>query len=205
MIYEIRTYTIRPRTMAEVERRWNEAYPVRAKYSSLAGLFRTEIGPLNEFIHIWPYADMDERNRIRAAAVQEEAWPPKIAEFIVNQKVEIVNSFPFAPEWAPGKLGPIYEMRQYRYQPGTLPDIMSKWEAALPERLKLSPLVMLGNLEVGPTVNSYIHIWAYSSIDERDIIRAEAAAAGNWPPAVTEPYLDQLNKIMVPLSISPAQ
>ena len=29
-------------------------------------------------------------------------WPPDVSEFIVNQKVEIVTPFDFAPEWKPG-------------------------------------------------------------------------------------------------------
>lgn len=198
MIYEIRTYTLKPRSMAEVEKRWAEALPVRQQYSACAGTFKTEFGPLNEFIHIWPYESIEERYRIRAEASKEAVWPPPLAEFIVNQRVEILNSFPFAPEWKPGKLEPVYELRQYTYPPGTLPDIQQKWEAALPGRLAFSPLVMLGNIEFGPTINSFIHMWSYASLDERNEVRQQASATGKWPAAVTEPYLAQQNKILVP-------
>lgn len=198
MIYEIRTYTLKPRTMAEVEKRWAEAYPVRERYSAAAGAFKTEFGPLNEFIQIWPYDSIEERYRIRAEASKEAAWPPPIAEFIVNQRVEILNPFPFAPEWTPGPLAPMYELRQYTYRPGTLPDIRQKWEAGLAGRMQFSPLAMLGNIEFGPTVNSFIHLWSYDSIEQRNEARRQASATGAWPPAVAEPYLAQENKILVP-------
>ena len=36
MIYEVRTYDIKPRSLAEVEKRFGEAYEKRKKYSELA-------------------------------------------------------------------------------------------------------------------------------------------------------------------------
>ena len=198
MIYEIRTYTLKPRSMAAVEKRWREAYPVRERYSPAAAVLKTEFGPLNEFIHIWAYDSIEERYRIRAEASKEAAWPPPIAEFIENQKIEILNPFPFAPEWKPGPMAAMYELRQYTYRPGTLPDIQAKWEAALPGRLQFSPIAMLGNIEFGPTANSFIHLWPYASIEERSSVRAQASATGKWPASVTEPYLRQENKILVP-------
>src|SRR5688572_31266865 len=66
MIYEIRTYQLAPGSQAEVEKRYGEAYQYRKKYSELTGFFHTEIGPLNEIIHIWRYSDLAERARIRA-------------------------------------------------------------------------------------------------------------------------------------------
>jgi hypothetical protein len=202
MIYEIRTYSLKPRTMAEVEKRWVDAYPVREPYSRVSAVLKTEFGPLNEFIQIWAYDSIEERYRVRAEASKEAAWPPPIAEFIENQKVEILNPFPFAPDWAPGPLQPIWEMRQYTYRPGTLADIQAKWEAGLAGRLQFSSLAMLGNIEFGPTANSFIHLWPYASIEERTETRAKAMATGQWPPAVAEPYLRQENKILVPAAQS---
>ena len=55
MIYEIRTYRIAPGSLAEVEKRFGEAYDYRKKYSELTAFLHTEIGPLNEIVHIWGY------------------------------------------------------------------------------------------------------------------------------------------------------
>ena len=70
MIYEIRTYQIAPGSLAEVEKRFGEAYEYRKKYSPLTAFWHTEVGPLNEIIHVWGYKDLAERAKVRAEAVQ---------------------------------------------------------------------------------------------------------------------------------------
>ena len=105
MIYEMRTYDLKPRALPEVEQRFGEAYEKRKKYSELAAFWHTEIGPLNQIIHVWGYKDMEERNRIREAAVKDGVWPPKISEFIVSQKSEIMVPFSFMKPIQPAKVG----------------------------------------------------------------------------------------------------
>jgi hypothetical protein len=206
MLYEIRTYTLRVGTQAEVEKLYGAAYESRKKYSQLAGFFHSEVGPLNQIIHIWPYENLEERARIRAEAGKDPNWPPKIQEYVVNQRVEIVVPFPGAPEWKPGAPGPVYELRQYSFRAGTLPEIIKNWNERLPERLKYSPLCLLGSVEFGPTANSFIHLWAYPSMAERNAIREKAAQAGIWPPAGgREHYLTMENKFLLPSTFSPAQ
>ena len=205
MIYEIRTYSLAVGSVAEVEKRFGEAYEYRKKYSELAAFWHTEIGPLNEIVHVWPYPDLGERARIRAGLAKEPNWPPKIAEFIRSQHSEILIPFPFSPLPKPGKVGPIYEMRIYTFKPGTLPDTMKSWEPKIPERMKLSPLVIVGSVDLGE-VNRFIHIWAYSSLDQRAAIRAKAAQLGVWPPGGGPTrVLTQANKIMTPSAFSPMQ
>ena len=82
MIYEMRTYDLKPRTQGEFEKRFGEAYEKRKNYSPLAAFWHSEIGPLNQVIHVWPYKDLEERNRIRTAAVKDGIWPPATTEFI---------------------------------------------------------------------------------------------------------------------------
>src|SRR2546428_10204933 len=77
MIYEIRTYQIKPGSLGEVEKRFGAAYESRKKYSPLAAFLHTEIGPLNEIIHIWPYQDAADRARVRAESSKDPNWPPK--------------------------------------------------------------------------------------------------------------------------------
>src|SRR5947207_1134984 len=67
MIYEIRTYRIAPGSLAEVEKRYAEAYEYRKKSSELTAFWHTEIGPLNEIVHVWGYKDLAERARLRGA------------------------------------------------------------------------------------------------------------------------------------------
>ena len=206
MIYEIRTYQIEPGSLAEVEKRFAEAYEYRKKYSELTGFFHTEIGPLNEIIHIWHYKDLADRARVRADASKDANWPPKIGEFIRTQEAEIVNGFPFIPHPQPGKLGPYYELRYYELKPGKLPETAKGCESKIGERSKMSPMVFAGGVELG-TANGFVHVWAYPSLDARMKIRDEARQKGVWPPpSGGGPRLNtQKNKIMMPSSFSPLQ
>jgi NIPSNAP len=206
MIYEFRTYTLKPRSLAEVEKRYGEAYEYRKKYSPLAAFWHTEVGPLNEIIHVWGYTDLAERGRIRAEAAKDANWPPKIREFVIDQDVEVVTPFPFIPDIKPATVGPIFEIRRYSLTPGSLPGVMKRWEGSIGERAKLSPVVLAGGVEFGGA-NRFIHIWAYKSMDQRLAIREQARKAGVWPPpgGGGDELLAQTNKIVMPSSFSPLQ
>ncbi len=205
MIYEIRTYGITPGSLAEVEKRFGEGYEHRKKYSELTAFWHTEIGPLNEIVHVWGYRDLAERGRIRGEAAKDPNWPPKIAEFVRAMRSEIVVPFSFVPEVRPGKVGPIFELRYYTLKPGMLPEVAKGWEARLPERARLSPVVLAGGVEFG-RANGFVHIWAYSSLDQRARIRGEAVQSGVWPPpGGRDRLLTQKNKILLPAAFSPLQ
>ena len=205
MIYEIRTYRLVPGSLADVEKRFGEAYEHRKKYSPLSAFWHTEIGPLNEIIHVWPFQDLGERARVRAEVSKAPNWPPQIAEFVLSMNSEILVPFPFSPQLTPGKIGPFYEMRIYTVKIGSLPDIMKAWEAKLPERVKLSPLAVVGNVDLGEVTRS-IHVWAYNSLQQREEVRAKARQMGVWPPGgAPGRLLTQANKIMMPSAFSPMQ
>jgi hypothetical protein len=205
MIYEIRTYQIAPGSLAEVEKRFGEAYEYRKKYSELTAFLHTEIGPLNEIVHIWGYGDLAERARIRGEAAKDANWPPKIREFIRTMKSEIVMPFSFLPDVTPGRVGPFFELRYYTLKLGMLPELRNAWETAIPERLRMSPLVLAGAVEFGQA-NGFVHIWAYKSLDQRMKVCDEARAKGVWPPpGSTDLLLTLETKILLPASWSPMQ
>ena len=211
MIYEMRTYDLKPRSLPEVEKRFGEQYEKRKKYSELTAFFHTEIGPLNQIIHIWGYKDLEERNKIREAAVKDGVWPPKISEFIVSQRSEIMLPFSFMKH-PTGKMGPFFEVRTYHFAGGELPTIKKNWESAIDVRLQFGPVFAVWHTEIGK-VNTFQHIWPYESLNQRQEIRKKAQATGNWPAgkkAEKEGGRDynlvmQENKIVMPAPFSPVQ
>jgi len=212
MIYEVRTYDIKPHSLPEVEKRFGEAYEKRKKYSELAAFWHTEIGPLNQIIHVWPYKDLEERGRIRAAAVKDGVWPPKTGEFMLSMRSDIMIPFAFSPEIKPGKMGPYFEMRTYTYASGELPKFAQLWEKALPARLKIGPVCAVWYSELGG-LNKFVHIWPYPTLDARNETRLKAQATGMWPPSAVAKkeglpvyqLLAQENKILMPAAFSPLQ
>jgi hypothetical protein len=204
MIIEVRTYRLKPGSVAEVETRFGAKLPEREKLSKLAAFWHTEVGPLNEIIHVWPYDTLDERTQIRSEAVKSGVWPPPIGGFIENMESEILLPAPFSPPLTPRQVGPIFEIRTYTLAPGALPEMMERWAAKVDERVKLSPLVGAWYSELG-ALNKWVHIWAYKDAGERQRVRADAVARGIWPPGGARNGLvvKQENKLVMPASFSP--
>ena len=105
MIVEFRTYRLKPGSVAEAEKRFGEGLANRTKVSPLGAFFHTEVGPLNQVIHMWPYESLDERTRKRDEATKLEGWPPNTREFVVDQKSQVFIPAPFSPKLEPRQLG----------------------------------------------------------------------------------------------------
>ena len=89
-VYEFRTYTFMPNKIPVAVKGWTEHVAEREALSPLAACFITETGPLNEFIHVWPYRDLNDRAEKRAESQSLKNWPvPGYREFILRQNSEI--------------------------------------------------------------------------------------------------------------------
>jgi len=55
MIIEMRTYLLKPGTTAAFEERFAEGLTARLQFSRLGALWRSEVGTLNQVVHVWPY------------------------------------------------------------------------------------------------------------------------------------------------------
>src|SRR6476620_5092889 len=93
MLYEVRTYTLRPGTLAEFEERFAKRLPLREKHSKLGAFWHTEFGPLNQVIHVYPYDDLQQRTAVRAALARDTARQqlPGGQDLIVEQEAEIMQ------------------------------------------------------------------------------------------------------------------
>jgi hypothetical protein len=202
MIIEMRTYTCKPGKVPEAEERFAKALPGRVKVSPLAAFWHTEVGTLNQIIHVWPYEDAGERDRLRAESRKVEGWPPGLHDLLLQQESKILTPAPFSPPLEPRQLGNIYEIRTYTTQPGAIPTIIERWGKMVEARAKLSPLVGVWYTDMGP-LNQWVHIWAYSDAAERQRIRAEAQRQGIWPPKTSELLLKQESMLVIPASFSP--
>ncbi|HXG35420.1 MAG TPA: NIPSNAP family protein [Dehalococcoidia bacterium] len=205
MIYEVRSYILKVDTVGKFEERFAEPLPEREQYSPLAAFWHTEVGPLNQVIHVWAYEDLGERDRVRKTVAKEMQgrWPPKVGEFLVSQEAEIFTPAPFMKPLV-GKdfgSGNIYEMRTYTCQPGSMPRILERWGEVIEEREKISPLVACWYSELGG-LNKFVHTWVYKDFEERERVRQKAFSSEFWPPKTAEWLLKQENKIMVGASFS---
>ena len=202
MIHEIRTYDLKPRSVPEFLEKTGAMLPGRLKYTPLGGFFHTEVGPLNQVVHIWPYDDMNHRAETRAKVIEDGVWPPDNAGIILNMQSEIYYPAPFMEPLGPRKIGPLFELRIYTYASGDVPKVVAAWGDAIEERVKFSPLVGAWYSDIGG-LNRWAHMWAYESFEHRMAVREETRAKGVWPPKSSVSPLQQENKLLWAADFSP--
>jgi hypothetical protein len=208
MLYEVRTYTLHPGAVGEFEARFSKRKPIREKHSKLGAFWHTELGALNQVIHVWPYEDLNHRMAVRDAMAKDTELQqvPGGRDLIVAQESEIMLPAPFMRPLGSQSYGSgnVYEMRTYTYAPGDIPAVLKGWAEAIPFREKLSPLVACWYSEVGG-LNKFVHTWVYKDLNERARIREESRQGGRWPAQTGVRPVQQKNQILLPAAFSPIQ
>jgi NIPSNAP len=209
MIYEVRTYTLRPGTVAAFEERYATRLALREQHSTLGAFWHTEVGPLNQVIHVYPYDDLHHRTAVRDALANDSARAqiPSGREFVVAQEAGIMIPAPFMHALGSRDYGTgnVYEMRTYTYATGDLPKVLEAWAKAIPDREKFSPLAACWTSELGG-LNKFVHTWVYKDLNERARIREEARkGGGQWPPQAGVRPIRQTNKLLISVAFSPVR
>ncbi len=205
MLYELRTYTLKPNVVPEYEKRFAESVPIRTKYSRLVGFWHTEIGPLNQVVHLWAYETLQQRWEARSAAAKDPSgmWPPKVYDLTEAMESDILIPGPVNdPLDGPREWGNLYELRMYTFPSGTVRHVMEQFCAQVEARAKMYPLGGFFMSDLGQ-LNRFYQLWPYKDWDHRDQVRAEYAKTKVWPPHTEERAVHQLVRHMVPAAFSP--
>jgi len=102
MIFDHRTYTLKPGTIAKHLKLYEE-YGMAAQKRHLGepllyGI--TETGELNTYVHVWVYEDAADRAKKRAAMQADPDWGTYLqksaeAGYLIRQENKILTSAPF--------------------------------------------------------------------------------------------------------------
>jgi NIPSNAP len=71
---------------------------------NLVGYFTSEIGTLNQVVHLWAYEDLADRTQRRAKLLSDPAWQTyaaKVRPLLMTQENRILIPAKFSP-WANG-------------------------------------------------------------------------------------------------------
>jgi hypothetical protein len=205
MIYEIRTYNLKPGNVAEYEKRFAEAVEVRASYSPLYGFWHTEIGPLNQVVHIWTYDSLQQRADVRAAAPRDPSgkWPPLTNDLVVSQESDILVPIKgMHHHTGMQELGGLYELRMYTYSSGATTGVAEIFSAAYPARYAVYPVGGIWTSELG-NLNRLYQLFPYKNWDHRDEVRGQLREKHLWPPHTEARPVTQLVRHMLPAAFSP--
>ena len=102
MIVEQRTYTLHPgQHLKYLDTYEKEGLEIqRPILGNLVGYFFTDIGPLNQIVHMWGYDSLDERTKSRRKLFEDLGWRAyiqMIVPMIASQESKILIPAPFSP------------------------------------------------------------------------------------------------------------
>lgn len=209
MIYELRTYTLVPGKQAEYLKLSSTlSRSIRGDdYGKLEGFWSTEFGTLNQLVHLWSYADLNEREKLRTALGQNERWRkeyvPQIRPMMLAQENKILSAeLPVVP---PSDTGNLYELRWYRTQPGRTGEWLQHFKEIMPVRDKYTRRVGLWQTQMGQ-LNEVVHLWAYRDLNDRAAARGKLGQDPEWQAFLGKamPLLAHMQSIvLVPAPHSP--
>lgn len=209
MIYELRTYTCRPGSQAIVAKNSGTvAKDIRGDdYGKLEGYWMTEIGALNQVMHLWSYDSFEERVRLRGELSKNERWVneylPLIRPHLMRQHVRLMT--PILPFRKPATDGNVYEYRAYRARATHVREWGRLFAEAMPVRERYSSPVCAWITDAGEP-NEVSHLWAYPSLEARAEARAKAGADPQWQSFLKEagPLLEEMSStVALPAAHSP--
>ncbi len=102
MFYEMRTYRLRVGAMpAYLDLVANEGIALQKKYlGELVAYFTSDLGPLNQIVHIWRFASLDDRDLRRKQLLADAEWQaflPKLQPLIEEMECKIMCPTRFSP------------------------------------------------------------------------------------------------------------
>jgi hypothetical protein len=197
--YDVTIITVRPGTQPFALARLKETV---ADAPGLLACWYSEIGTLNQILLLRasgdPAAVLASRTKLLTSGD-----PFGVGEWTAGMTMDIYVAFDFLPPVKPGKFGPCYEVRTYGFKTDGLAPTVDLWRKAVPGRTTVSPLLTAMTSVTG-TVSRFMHIWPYTSLDERARLRAKAVANGVWPPPGGPSHLaGQQSDVYLPASFSP--
>ena len=105
MLVELRTYTTHPGKLGEYLALYEaEGLAVQKRIlGRMVGYYRSEIGALNQVVHLWAYTDLVERAERRQALLADpdfKAYVKKMLPLLVSQESRVLAPAPFfTPAW----------------------------------------------------------------------------------------------------------
>jgi NIPSNAP protein len=180
MHYDVTTLVLRPGTTPKALPRleqWLRETPLGGK---LLACWFSEIGALNRILLIREYGDEPEIS-VDRGLIMNGGNPYGVADLIGTMSSDTYAPFPFMPPMPIGSFGPFFEVRSYLLQTAGLAKTIELWQAAVPDRARLSPL-LAAMYSLSGGLPRFMHIWPYASLDQRQSLRSEAVRTGVWPP-----------------------
>ena len=169
MINELRMYTTRPGKMKDVV---NASATVAQKirggdtYGKLIGHWWSEIGKMNQYVHMWEYKDPEEMRRLRSELAAKEDWKnkfvPLVGPNILTQEIRLLR--PLTEIKKSVNSSNIYELKIIKLNIGQ----SAKWAKKF---LEIVGLIENSSINIGiwntelQDPNEIISLWSHPNLE----------------------------------------
>ncbi|PYY72344.1 NIPSNAP family protein [Pseudomonas jessenii] len=203
-LFELVTFSVRVRTPVMALERLHTTLAEAVPGTTLVGCWVSEIGPQNQIAVLRGFSDERARQGERERYLQA-ADAFGLGEFLLEMTVGDYSLFPFLEPLAPGEYGPFYELREYNLVPSGLAPTLAGWQKAVgPRTQEQYSQVYAAFYATSGQLPRYLHIWPYTSLEQRLDVRTRAVADGVWPPENSGPQLQNMNStVYLPAVFSP--
>lgn len=184
MINELRMYTTRPGKMKDVV---NASATVAQKirggdtYGKLIGHWWSEIGKMNQYVHMWEYKDPEEMRRLRSELAAKEDWKnkfvPLVGPNILTQEIRLLR--PLTEIKKPVNSSNIYELKIIKLNIGQ----SAKWAKNF---LEIVDLIENSSINIGiwntelQDPNEIISLWSHPNLENMSKYWYELESNKNW-------------------------
>lgn len=101
MYVEIRTYRLKNGTVPAYLAAVAEGIEIQRRHlGTLLGYYASEIGPINQIVHIWAFGSLDDREARRGRLNADPEWQaflPRIRDLIEVAETKIMKPAGFSP------------------------------------------------------------------------------------------------------------
>ena len=184
MINELRMYTTRPGKMKDVV---NASATVAQKirggdtYGKLIGHWWSEIGKMNQYVHMWEYKDPEEMRRLRSELAAKEDWKnkfvPLVGPNILTQEIRLLR--PLTEIKKPVNSSNIYELKIIKLNIGQ----SAKWAKKF---LEIVDLIESSSMNIGiwntelQDPNEIISLWSHPNLENMSKYWYELESNKDW-------------------------
>lgn len=165
-VFELRTYDIHPADYPKFIKVTNELIHIRTNFSPVLGYWMTEIGGINQVVHIWEYESLAERARVRQKLASDVDFNSRYLDVVRPMWAKQTNSLMLSVSRIQRPTQPgVYELRTFHTDPELDELTFASFSPENITKSKKGNFVGAWKTVVGERP-SHVQLWHYKDIDE---------------------------------------
>uniref|UniRef100_A0A915BTR0 Telomerase reverse transcriptase n=1 Tax=Parascaris univalens TaxID=6257 RepID=A0A915BTR0_PARUN len=210
-IYELVTHDAKPGELdsyLKLYKNYADEVKKRCIGCDLLGSWKVFYANRDQAVHLWRfkhgYEDIDRAMHTLLTEENLKKLEVEMSNLVTRRREVLAKSFSYWGEPKPRQPSHVYELRTYMLRPGTIIEWGAAWARGIHYRREANQDVGGFFTQIGP-LHRVFHLWAYSSLVQRNETRQEMWAKPGWDHTVayTVPLIKKMDsKILIPTEMS---